>query len=210
MNSSTSSPVGDQRDLGKPPARWIAGRWTSALLWIKGRARQPRLLFLDDDPARARSFLTEYPQAIWVETVPECIERLAETWDEVHLDHDLGGKTFVDTNDDDCGMEVIRWICKEPRTHLRKTLFYVHTHNSVAGLLMVLQMRASGYQAEFRPFGYNLARLLRREQPVQTPSSKSNAAAALFRRWRQRLFGWRERSKPVKAAENDSESISQA
>jgi hypothetical protein len=119
-----------------------------------------RVLFLDDDPVRAETFLLENPRAVWVQTVAECLGQLVETWDEVHLDHDLGGKTFVDVNESDCGMEVIRWLCKEPRDHLRNVRFLIHTHNSLAGLLMVLQMRASGYRAEFRPFGMDLAELL--------------------------------------------------
>ena len=109
---------------------------------------------------RAETFLLENPQAVWVQTVPDCVAQLVETWDEVHLDHDLGGKTFVDVNETDCGMEVIRWLCKEPRDHLRDARFLIHTHNSLAGLLMVLQMRATGYRAEFRPFGIDVAELL--------------------------------------------------
>jgi hypothetical protein len=119
-----------------------------------------RLLFLDDDPVRAEAFLIENPQAVWVQTVEECLEQLVERWDEVHLDHDLGGKTFVDVNETDCGMEVIRWLCREPRDHLREARFSIHTHNSLAGLLMVLQMRSKGYLAEFRPFGMDMAQLL--------------------------------------------------
>ena len=88
-----------------------------------------RLLFLDDDPVRAEAFLTENPQAVWVQTVPECIEKLMDSWHEVHLDHDLGGKTFVDINETDCGMEVIRWLCREPREHLHRpgSLFILTT-----------------------------------------------------------------------------------
>jgi hypothetical protein len=119
-----------------------------------------RVLFLDDDPVRAEAFLSENPEAVWVQTVSECLSHLIEVWDEVHLDHDLGGKQFVDTSEIDCGMEVIRWLCQEPRLHLRRTFFFVHTHNTLAGLMMVLQMRESGYHAEFRPFGVDPARLL--------------------------------------------------
>lgn len=129
----------------------------------------PRLLFLDDDPARAACFLAEYPEAVWVTNVPDCLARLAGPWDEVHLDHDLGGKTFVNSADTDCGMEVIRWLCKEPREHLRNVSFFVHTHNVAAGLLMVLQMRAGGYRAEFRPFGLDLKRLLAHNEPGAEP-----------------------------------------
>jgi hypothetical protein len=119
-----------------------------------------RVLFLDDDPDRADAFLRENPEAVWVETVEACVGRLGERWDEVHLDHDLGGQTFVDSAEKDCGMEVIRWLCSQPCEHLHQTHFIVHTHNSLAGLLMVLQMRSRGYHAEFRPFGVDPARFL--------------------------------------------------
>ncbi len=105
-----------------------------------------RVLFLDDDPRRAEIFLGDHPQAVWVETVVDCVQRLGENWDEVHLDHDLGGRQHVGVDDVDCGMEVIRWMCREPCDHLRATQFFVHTHNMVAGLLMVLQMRSQRLQ----------------------------------------------------------------
>lgn len=119
----------------------------------------PRLLFLDDDPQRAEIFLVAKPYAIWVQTAQDCIARLEEAWFEVHLDHDLGGERFVDMNREDCGMEVVRWLCREPRTHLQGTRFVVHTHNTGAALMMVLKMRETGYQAEFIPFGFELAQL---------------------------------------------------
>ncbi len=136
--------------------------------WFSRRFRPAlprRLLFLDDDPKRAENFLKENPQAIWVTTVAECLARLDQPWDEIHLDHDLGGKTFVESNNQDCGMEVIRWLCKEPRIHLKDSQFFVHTHHAAAGLLMVLQMRKHGYKAEFRPFGLDLAQLLAHNEP---------------------------------------------
>jgi len=161
-------------------------------------------LFLDDDPARAEAFLSENPVAVWVETVEECLVRLVEDWDEVHLDHDLGGRTFVDTSENDCGMEVIRWLCKEPRAHLRQTLFFVHTHNSVAGLLMVLQMRASGYKAEFRPFGLDLARLLAHDETDLKEDAETSAAPATrLRRWLLWLRSWRGERKAASEARHD-------
>src|SRR3954454_24924372 len=112
-----------------------------------------RLLFLDDDPARAEVFLAEHPQAIWVKTARECLERLTEPWDEVHLDHDLGGEVFVDRDRDDCGMEVVRWLCVERRRHLSRTLFLVHSHNAGAACAMVMQLFLAGYRVDGRPFG---------------------------------------------------------
>jgi hypothetical protein len=147
-----------------------------------------RLLFLDDDPVRAEAFLVEAPEAVWVKTVTDCVVRLVEPWDEVHLDHDLGGKQFVDTSANDCGMEVIRWLCQEPRLHLRQTNFFVHTHNTIAGLMMVLQMRESGYQAEFRPFGVDIAQLLAANEPNESEhGERANFPTRALKKWFDRL-----------------------
>ncbi|MFI5458591.1 MAG: cyclic-phosphate processing receiver domain-containing protein [Isosphaerales bacterium] len=204
MNSRASRKDGENGKRGGIRAPWFAGIWKPRFSWIKNRPRPRRLLFLDDDPARAEAFLSENPEAVWVETVAECIVRLVENWDEIHLDHDLGGRTYVDTNENDCGMEVIRWLCKEPRAHLRQTLFFVHTHNSVAGLLMVLQMRASGYKAEFRPFGLDLARLLAHDEADLKEDAETSAApAAPLRRWLLWLRSWRGERKAAPGPRHD-------
>jgi hypothetical protein len=116
----------------------------------------PQILFLDDDLARARAFLTRHPEAVWVETAEACIARLAEEWDQVHLDHDLGGEIYVDCARPDCGMEVVRWLCAEPRGHVNEALFIIHTHNAEAARLMLQSLREHGYQAVYRPFGVDL------------------------------------------------------
>jgi len=126
-----------------------------------GAAVQPpgsssRILFLDDDPDRARAFLGRHPQAVWVQTAAECIARLAESWDQVHLDHDLGGEIFVDSSRDDCGMEVVRWLCSQPQEPLPNTWFFVHSHNAEAADLMVQNLLQHGYQAVYRPFGIDV------------------------------------------------------
>jgi hypothetical protein len=115
--------------------------------------QSPRVLFLDDDPDRAVVFLAAYPDAFWVQTAEECLARLSEPWDEVHLDHDLGGEAFVDHERDDCGMAVVRWLCDRPRPHLKDTRFVVHTHNPDAACLMALQLQLAGYGVEVCPFG---------------------------------------------------------
>ena len=57
----------------------------------------PRILFLDDAPDRAAAFRAAHPGAMWVQTVEQCLEQLEQPWDEVHLDHDLGGQVLVDS-----------------------------------------------------------------------------------------------------------------
>jgi hypothetical protein len=141
----------------------------------------PRILFLDDDPLRAEIFLAENPQAVWVETAEACIARLSEDWDEVHLDHDLGGERFVDLSREDCGMAVVRWLCLEPHPHLAQTRFLIHTHNPIAASLMTMQIHLAGFQVESRPFGM-----------TTTPTP------AVDPFWNQRP-GWRDRLAKLRA-----------
>jgi hypothetical protein len=181
MNSWLSLQIEKRVVPRSNPWKWLR-QWCAAVF---GGGRRPspaeiqarRVLFLDDDPGRAAVFLAQNPMATWVETVPECLAQLRAAWEEVHLDHDLGGKTFVDMNSDDCGMQVIRWLCLEQRVHLRETRFVVHTHNVSAGLLMVLQMRERGYKAEFLPFGCNLAQAVFPDEPQQDGSVPASSAA---------------------------------
>lgn len=117
-----------------------------------------RRLFLDDDPQRAAEFLAEYPDAVWVETVEDCVAKLEGCWDEVYLDHDLGGEQFVDASRADCGMAVVRWLAFEPRPHLRTTRFIIHSHNGVAAYVMLLQLKNLGLNVSASPFGEGLWR----------------------------------------------------
>lgn len=130
-----------------------------------------RRLFLDDDPERAAVFLRRHPDATWVQTVPDCLAKLAESWDEVHLDHDLGGEVYVQIDREDCGMEVVRWLALEPRKHLRRARFTVHSHNMVAAFEMTLRIRALGFRVEARPFG------------LEVPEVEAQPSNRLLRPW---------------------------
>ena len=111
-----------------------------------------RILFLDDDPSRADTFLALHPGAVWVETTPECVEQLANNWNEIYLDHDLGGEMWVDPGREDCGMEVVRIIAELRPKHLKNTRFIIHSHNYWAALDMVKILKSSGYRAVYEPF----------------------------------------------------------
>ncbi len=138
------------------------------------QAPQPaRILFLDDAPKRGEAFLADHPGATWVQTVEDCLARLREPWDEVHLDHDLGGEVLVDHERKDCGMEVVRWLCEEPQEHLRMTRFLIHTHNPNAADMMFLHLQMMGYQVAAHRFGAG-------REPV--PRARAP--------WHARLFRW--------------------
>ncbi len=146
----------------------------------------PRLLFLDDDPGRAGAFLLEHPDAVWVTTANQCLEHLAECWDEVHLDHDLGGERWGNLDRDNSGMAIVGWLCREPRPHLKATRFYIHTHNANAACVMVLHLQVTGYDVRPCPFGMGTPASLPREV-TRDRWSLARQASQRFRR----LFGRR-------------------
>lgn len=160
-----------------PPSNPDAGRSQGASGPVS------RLLFLDDDPERAEVFLKDYPHAVWVQTAADCIEKLGETWDEVHLDHDLGGERYVNLDREDCGMEVVRWICLLPRPHLKKTRFYIHSHNASAATMMAMQILSNGFFVEVRPFGSGPLPPLPPEDPLPRPPSPWLLTVGRVLRW---------------------------
>jgi hypothetical protein len=153
----------------------------------------PQILFLDDDPGRARAFLARHPEAVWVETADECIARLEEEWDQVHLDHDLGGEVFVDSCRSDCGMEVVRWLCSEPRGHIDEAMFIVHTHNAEAARSMLQLLRENGYQAVYRPFGVDLFDWLASEEPDEERDEDATEPSATQTTPRESWTDWLRR-----------------
>lgn len=125
------------------------------------------ILFLDDDPHRAvlaynRMSEGDRSNTIWCTTAEETIITLWDYRDQlsrVHLDHDLGGKQYVNTKRDDCGMEVVRYLEKIYRNKpdefakLKDTEFIIHTWNAHAGPIMVDRLKKLGLTVRYVPFG---------------------------------------------------------
>ena len=75
-----------------------------------------------------------------VEHAADAIEMLeSRTFDLVLLDHDLGGRTYVDhTNDkEDCGMRVAEWFSIRPNRVRENGPIVVHSLNGPAAQVMV-------------------------------------------------------------------------
>ncbi len=116
-----------------------------------------KILFLDDDARRLKTFKRYYPNAVWVQTARECIKRIYQPWDIISLDHDLGGETYVDSQRNDCGMEVVRYILRNRPSSLAKTRFIIHSRNQCAAVLMAEALSSAGYHCEWEPFSNLLA-----------------------------------------------------
>ena len=108
------------------------------------------VLFLDDSPLRIKKFKSKIPFAITVETAKDCIEELrAGIWQSCWLDHDLGGEIHVDSNREDSGMEVVRWI-EENKPKVDS--FVIHSLNIVAAKQMEEKLKKCGYHVVSIPF----------------------------------------------------------
>ncbi len=93
---------------------------------------RPILVILEDDVNRIRGFAqafhnTEYTIFI-TDQVNQCIEILTKhKADLAYLDHDLGGKTFVDPDKEPTGLHVAEWIAANP--HRAPNTVFIHSHN---------------------------------------------------------------------------------
>jgi hypothetical protein len=93
-----------------------------------------------------------------VRTAEECIEEIhkMEDIDILFLDHDLGNEVYVDSEREDCGMEVVRWMIeKQP---IVRTII-VHSMNTPAAQNMVAALRDARYNAHAIPFPILLERI---------------------------------------------------
>lgn len=116
------------------------------------------LLFLDDSMDRTNRFLSKNPEAVCVATAAQCIDVLDEYclaggMIALHLDHDLGGETFVNSDREDCGMEVVRYIIANLAPDCFTSSVIIHSWNIPAAKRMMHCLWDSGFNATCRPFG---------------------------------------------------------
>ena len=98
-----------------------------------------RVLFLDDRSDRFKRAIEHYKDydLTIVCTVQECIEKISEGgWYIVSLDHDLNYERFVDSNREDCGMEVVRFFCKNILYLVPPTKITIHSSNHLVNVKM--------------------------------------------------------------------------
>lgn len=117
------------------------------------------ILFLDDDGNRTKTFVSRVPSALTHSTADSICQGIAaakEAGEKVKylfLDHDLGGEIYVDSNREDCGMEVVRFLAKNVAEYITVIdTIIVHSHNQPAAERMVYNLREYGYNTYYVPF----------------------------------------------------------
>lgn len=89
-----------------------------------------KVLILEDSKERQKLFKENFIGAdiTMVETAPDAINALkAQKYDFMFFDHDLGGKVYVKTEEDNSGSGVARWL-REHSEHMPANIF-VHSLN---------------------------------------------------------------------------------
>ncbi len=110
------------------------------------------IIFMDDDDNRAESVRKYLPGGtIFTKTVPDTLAAIDShsRVDLLFLDHDLGGKTYVNSKDMDCGMEVVRQLEAKKRDVV---MTVVHTMNIPASMEMTAKLKEAGYWVFRIPF----------------------------------------------------------
>ena len=109
-----------------------------------------RIFFLDDFKIRRDRFAQAHPNCVIVfaESAQEAIDILSKDldFDQIYLDHDLGNRVFIDSNDENSGYQVAKFLSdKEIRGEI-----IVHSWNS-AGARNMLGLLP---QAKYQPFNF--------------------------------------------------------
>jgi CheY-like chemotaxis protein len=114
-----------------------------------------RILILEDDMQRIETFgqklcVNEH-NITYVTTAAEAIRWLDEDeFDLVFLDHDLGGKVYVDTNEKNTGSEVVRHMTQP--TYVKSPVVIIHSLNTPAAKSMEHALAYEGYEVHRIPF----------------------------------------------------------
>lgn len=112
---------------------------------------------MDDSELRIERFKRQeekFNVVIVARTAQEAIEALSNTvFDAVYLDHDLGGKQFQSSEDENCGMAVARWILKNKPVIPN---IVVHSWNIPAAQRMTQMLKGAGYRVAQRPFNFGI------------------------------------------------------
>ena len=96
-----------------------------------------KLFFLDDDLNRKQQFKRRFPDAeiVFAETASEAILKLSEdlTYDAIFLDHDLGGRIFVASEEENTGYQVAKFLSDK----VVEGRIIIHSWNAVGAKRML-------------------------------------------------------------------------
>ncbi len=86
-----------------------------------------------------------------IKTAKEAKDILSkEKFDRLYLDHDLGGKIFVDPEEEETGTQVVVHIIENKLQ--KDAVIYIHSLNPISFDTMVVPLNKAKYHAVYKPF----------------------------------------------------------
>jgi CheY-like chemotaxis protein len=110
------------------------------------------IFILEDDETRQDKFKRKYigHDVTITDNVTEAKEFLSQSkHDLIFLDHDLGGETYVDSNNENTGYQLAKWIATQPKI-LSESTIIIHSLNPVG----VQNMKFALPSAWIQPFAW--------------------------------------------------------
>lgn len=112
-----------------------------------------RILILEDNPIRIEQFrkLFKYQNIIISKTVDNAKRWCKrEVFDALWLDHDLNGRIWEDSNEENSGYQFVKWLVDNGLQ--KKSLNYIHSMNPIGANRMLNYLIDNGYDGIWIPF----------------------------------------------------------
>jgi len=115
-----------------------------------------KILILEDDQERIKCFRDRFSEIkkddlsliTYIENAQICIDMLSRNkFDFLFLDHDLDGRVYVSTDEENTGSEVARWIERNSDKLVsesgKKTRIIIHSYNEYGANYMLDKIEGS-------------------------------------------------------------------
>lgn len=120
-----------------------------------------KIFVLEDDMNRIMSFKSRFQEwghfdVSYAKNITEAKEKwrreVGHGWDFVFLDHDLGGRQMVRTNEENTGSGFVRWLLNDPYYPIPKcATWIIHSFNPVGAANMYNMLVNAGVYAKQIP-----------------------------------------------------------
>lgn len=108
-----------------------------------------KIFFLDDMEVRYKSFISYFPNNVitWAKSAEEAIDILSKdlSWDLITLDHDLGNRIFVPSEDENTGYQVAKFLSDKDI----KCEIIIHSMNYNGAMKMISLLPNAKYKPVF-------------------------------------------------------------
>jgi len=117
-----------------------------------------KIFVLEDDTIRIEKFelLFKNQQLRIVQNVEDAITScLSDEFQIMWLDHDLGGRIWTDSNEENTGYQFVKWLIENQKQ--KNALIYIHSMNPIGANKMLNLLLDNKYDGIWIPF--NLIKL---------------------------------------------------